>query len=131
MFVSPNNASGIGSFEFPSSPLLVFIAMPVAFQNFSDCLKCKQIMAQSMSSLPYVVGTGDTAQPPGAATRFPSPENALFQDASMMDYQGLLEPVLNLDWGAYSGVDFEEFGIGGSSGGGGVGGEGWGVSEPR
>jgi hypothetical protein len=29
---------------------------------------------------------------PGMATRFPSPEGVLFQDAFMVDYQGLLEP---------------------------------------
>jgi hypothetical protein len=29
---------------------------------------------------------------PGMATRFPSPEGLLFQDAFMVDYQGLLEP---------------------------------------
>jgi hypothetical protein len=28
----------------------------------------------------------------GMATRFPSPEGLLFQDAFMVDYQGLLEP---------------------------------------
>jgi hypothetical protein len=34
---------------------------------------------------------------PGMATRFPSPEGVLFQDAFMLDYQGLLEPFNQVD----------------------------------